>query len=65
VNSYFAAVAADFLRQKLLSQRVSFTFEKVMSSPDKVALLCKTQQQGYRTYLYYVATEDPIIISHA
>jgi predicted ABC-type ATPase len=32
-----------------------------MSAPDKVALLNKAQQQGYRTYLYYVATEDPEI----
>lgn len=61
VNAYFAAVAADFLRQKLLVQRVTFTFETVMSSRDKVDLLCKAQQLGYRTYLYYVATEDPII----
>jgi predicted ABC-type ATPase len=29
-----------------------------MSSPDKVAFLQKAQQVGYRTYLYFVATED-------
>jgi len=61
VNAYFASVAADFLRQKLLERRVSFSFETVMSSPDKVALLQKAQQVGYRTYLYYIATEDPAI----
>lgn len=61
VNAYFASVAADFLRHKLIKTRTSFTFETVMSSPDKVTLLQKAQQQGYRTYLYYVATEDPII----
>ena len=61
VNAYFASVAADFIRQKLLVERVSFTFETVMSSPDKVAFLKKAQQFGYRTYLYYVATEDPDI----
>lgn len=61
VNAYFASVAADFIRQKLLEARVSFTFETVMSSPDKVAFLHKAQQFGYRTYLYYVATEDPDI----
>lgn len=52
VNSYFASVAADFLRQKLLQKNASFTFETVMSSPDKVALLEKAQGLGYRTYLY-------------
>lgn len=61
INAYFASVAADFIRQKLLEARVSFTFETVMSSPDKVAFLRKAQQFGYRTYLYYVATEDPDI----
>lgn len=61
VNAYFASVAADFLRQKLLERRVSFSFETVMSSPDKVALLEKAQRFGYRTYLYFIATEDPSI----
>jgi predicted ABC-type ATPase len=61
VNAYFASVAADFLRHKLIEAGTSFTFETVMSSPDKIALLQKARQRGYRTYLYYVATEDPII----
>ena len=61
VNAYFASVAADFLRQKLLEKRISFSFETVMSSPDKVALLEKAQALGYRTYLYYIATDDPAI----
>ena len=58
VNSYWASVLADFIRHKLLALKVSFTFETVMSSPDKVAFLQKAQQVGYRTYLYFVATED-------
>jgi len=61
VNSYFASVAADFIRRKLLKSATSFTFETVMSSDDKVALLQQALQRGFRTYLYYVATEDPII----
>jgi predicted ABC-type ATPase len=61
VNAYFASVAADFIRQKLLDSGVTFTFETVMSSYDKVELLKKGQERGYRTYLYYVATEDPAI----
>lgn len=51
VNSYWASVLADFIRHKLLVSKVSFTFETVMSSPDKVAFLQKAQQAGYRTYL--------------
>jgi predicted ABC-type ATPase len=61
VNSYFASVAADFLRQKLLEQKTSFTFETVMSHRSKVNLLEQAQRLGYRTYLYFVATDDPAI----
>lgn len=61
VNAYFASVAADFIRNKLIACSKSFTLETVMSFPDKVELLCKAQERGYRTYLYYVATEDPSI----
>lgn len=61
VNSYLASVAADFLRSSLLEARVSFTFETVMSHPDKVEILARAQRAGFRTYLYYVATDDPAI----
>jgi predicted ABC-type ATPase len=61
VNSYLASVAGDFLRQKLLAQKLSFTFETVMSHPSKVDILIQAQAAGYRTYLYFVATDDPAI----
>lgn len=61
VNSYFASVVADYLRQMLLKQKTSFTLETVMSSRDKVTLLEQAQQHGYRTYLYFIATDDPAI----
>lgn len=61
INSYFASVLVDFIRGKLLKAGLTFTFETVMSHPSKVALLAKAQQAGYRTYLYYVATDAPEI----
>jgi predicted ABC-type ATPase len=61
VNAYFASVAADFIRYKLIQCSKSFTFETVMSFADKIELLRQAQLRGYRTYLYYVATEDPVI----
>jgi predicted ABC-type ATPase len=61
MNSYFASALADFLRQKLLEAQRTFTFETVMSHLGKVELLQKAQAAGYRTYLYYVATDDPAI----
>ncbi len=60
-DSYMSAILVDFLRHKLLETKQSFTFETVMSSEDKVKLLKKAQALGYRTYLYYVATESPEI----
>lgn len=61
INSYFASVCADFIRKKLLEARKSFTFETVMSSYDKVELLELSKKLGYRNYLYYIATSDPLI----
>jgi len=61
INSYHASVLADFVRHGLLEARVSCTFETVMSSPDKIEFMRKARQAGFRTYLYYVATQDPEI----
>lgn len=61
INSYFASVCADFIRRKLLEDKKSFTFETVMSSYDKIELLKLSKSLGYRNYLYYIATRDPLI----
>jgi predicted ABC-type ATPase len=61
VNSYFASVAADLIRQTLLQAGTSFTLETVMSHPGKVELLADAQRRGFRTYLYFIATDDPAI----
>lgn len=60
-NPSFASVTVDFLRRKLVQARATFTFETVMSHPGKVELLKDAQARGYRTYLYFIATEDPEI----
>lgn len=60
-NSYVVSVLADLLRRTCVENRESFTFETVMSSRDKVDLLRLCRTAGYRTYLYFVATEDPEI----
>lgn len=61
VNSYFASVASDFIRQALINNMTSFTIETVMSHPSKVELLAEGQTSGFRTYLYFIATDDPEI----
>ena len=61
INSYFASVIADFVRRKMVAARRSFTFETVMSSPDKIEFLRAARGDGFRIYLYFVATQDPDI----
>jgi predicted ABC-type ATPase len=58
---YIAAVLSDFVRRQWIALGESFTFETVMSSEDKVAMLRDVHQLGYRTYTYYVCTDSPAI----
>lgn len=60
-NAYHASALSDFLRRLALAQKKSFSFETVMSFPDKVKLLKDARDAGYRNYLYFVATADPQI----
>ncbi len=61
VSSYLASTTADFIRMNLLGQKLTFTFETVMSHSGKIDILKKAKSMGYRTYLYFIATEDPEI----
>lgn len=61
ISSYHASILADFIRFSLVDARISFTFETVMSSPAKVDFLRNAKAAGYRTYLYFIATENPEI----
>lgn len=59
IDSYLAAWVAEFLRHSLLLARQTLTFETVMSHPSKLEFLREARASGYRTYLYFVATNDP------
>jgi len=61
VNSYTVAMAADFFKDEFLKRHLSFSFETVFSHPAKIEILKKAQACGFRTYMYFVATEDPQI----
>lgn len=58
LNAYTAALIADFMRYMLVNQRKSFSFETVMSHPSKIDFLKFAKSKGYKTYLYYIATDD-------
>ena len=57
-HSYEAALAVEFLKDRLLSQGELFTFETVMSHPSKLDFVKAAQQLGYKIYLYFVSTVD-------
>lgn len=54
-----AQILADFIRKKLLSQKKKFSFETVFSHPSKLEIMREAMAQGYKVYLYFVATESP------
>ncbi|CAN5592382.1 zeta toxin family protein [soil metagenome] len=61
ITSYVASILTDYLRGICIKSGQSFTFETVMSSPDKLDVLQRAKESGFRIYLYYVATEDSTI----
>lgn len=61
IDSYVASVIAEFLREVLLSGTDSFSFETVMSHPSKIDFLKQAKLEGFKTYLYFVCTQDPEI----
>lgn len=58
LGSYGTALIGDFIRHMLVDQQKSFSFETVMSHPEKIQFLELAKAEGYTTYLYYIATED-------
>lgn len=61
LDSYLAAIIAEFFRFELLKSNKSFSFETVMSHISKVEFLHKAKQSGFKTYLYFICTSDPEI----
>lgn len=55
------AVFTEYLKEHFLAQECSFSFETVFSHPSKIDFIRRAFENGYRTYLYFVATEDPNI----
>jgi len=60
-SPYDAAMAADFIRNKLLEGGITFTFETVMSHHSKVEFLQQSKLLGFKNYLYFICTASPDI----
>lgn len=59
ITNLEAAIYADELRETLIAQRATFTFETVLSRPDKLDLLQRAKDQGYFIRGYFILTCDP------
>ena len=60
-GSYDAAIISAFVRTALLARGKTFSLETVMSHPSKIAFITQAAALGYRTYLYFICTENPAI----
>lgn len=58
VDSYLASFIASYLVARLFESKQSFCFETVMSHESKIEILKLAVKNGYKTYLYFVFTED-------
>ena len=58
INSYVASFIATFLCEKLFKTSQSFCFETVLSHPSKFTLFELAKKAGYKTYLYFVCTDN-------
>jgi len=60
--SYISACLAEFLRRKMiLGSNSSFAFETVFSHPSKLEEIRFAKENGYKVYLYFIATKDPLL----
>lgn len=58
-HSYEASYAASFIRNLLIQNGKTFSFETVMSHSGKLDEIRALVQSGYRAYLYFVCIDDP------
>ncbi len=60
-DSYLASFISEFIRYNLILLKQTVSFETVMSHPSKIEFLKNAKKEGYRTYLYFVATKSYLI----
>ncbi len=58
-HSYEGAFVASFIRDLLIKQNKSFSFETVMSHSSKINEINTIVKKGYDAYLYFVCIDSP------
>lgn len=56
-----AQIIAFVIRELLIQNKKKFSFETVFSHRSKIDIIKKAVLNGFKTYLYFVCTEDPEI----
>ncbi len=56
-----AQLFARYLREMMLEQKVTFSFETVFSHESNIEFMEKAVAAGYKVYFYFVSTESPLI----
>ncbi|PKL22043.1 MAG: hypothetical protein CVV48_04800 [Spirochaetae bacterium HGW-Spirochaetae-4] len=59
--TYVCAALADYLRHAMLQSNSSFSCETVFSHVSKLEFMKDAKSQGYKVYLYFISTEQPLI----
>lgn len=60
-TAYEASYVGSFIRNECLRLGISFSYESVMSHPSKIEELKEASEAGFRTYLYYICTDSPLV----
>lgn len=58
---YAAALAAGFIRDRLVQAGVGFAYETVLSHPSRLQELDRARARGFQVVLYGICTEDPLV----
>lgn len=58
-HSYEAALITSFIRENLLKNAISFSFESVMSHHSKLDEIKEAKLLGYKIYLYFICLDSP------
>lgn len=61
ITSYTISFVANFIRELMVEAGQSCSQETVFSHPGKIDAFRKARERGFRTYLYFVATETPAL----
>jgi len=60
-DGYESSFIAAFIRNLLIKNNKTFSFETVMSHPLKVVEMQRASENGYKVYLYFVCIDNPEI----